>query len=211
MDEKDFLMTKVSIIIPVFNTQKYLHECLDSVINQTYKDVEIILVDDGSTDESGSICDDYAKKNERIKVFHISNSGLSHARNIGIDNATGEYIVFQDSDDYIELKMTEDMILEVEKNNSDLVICGHKQFFDKPEKKPINKNFNKKKYTNRKDFLNDFYKYFPITSNSAWGKLYKAKLIKENELKFIKGLSLIEDLMFNSKYYRKIDQNLGIE
>ena len=133
----NFLMPQVSVIIPIYNSEKYLHECLDSVINQTYKDIEIILVDDGSTDKSSSICDEYAKKDERIKVFHTSNNGPSHARNIGIDNATGEYIVFQDSDDYIELNMIEDTVKEALKSDSDLVISGHKTFFEEERKKPI--------------------------------------------------------------------------
>jgi len=204
-------MTKVSIIIPVYNTQKYLHECIKSVINQTYKDIEIILIDDGSTDKSGKICEKYSMDDKRIRVFHTSNNGLSHARNFGIDNSSGEYIMFQDSDDFVELNMIEDMINEALKKNSDLVICGHKQFFDKPENKIINQNFVMKNYTSRQDFLNNFYKYFPVASNSAWGKLYKAKLIKENKLKFIDGLSLIEDLMFNSKYYNKINRILVLD
>jgi glycosyltransferase involved in cell wall biosynthesis len=201
-----YLMPKVSIIVPVYNTQRYLHECIKSLINQTYKDIEIILVDDGSTDKSGSICDGYAKQDKRVKIFHISNCGLAHARNIGIDNVTGEYILFQDSDDYIELNMIKEMVNEAHKNNSDLIICGYRKFFEKPEKVIIEKCYNKINYLNRKDFLNDFYKYFPISSNTAWGKLYNTKTIKENEIKFIKGLSLIEDLMFNSKYYSKIDR-----
>ena len=91
----------ISIIVPVYNVEKYLRECLDSIINQTYKNIEIILVDDGSTDGSGAICDEYALIDNRISVLHISNGGVSNARNLGIDNAHGEYIMFVDADDII--------------------------------------------------------------------------------------------------------------
>jgi glycosyltransferase involved in cell wall biosynthesis len=199
-------MHKVSVIIPVYNTQKYLRECIGSAINQTFIDIEIILIDDGSTDKSGEICDEFAKHDKRIKVFHTSNFGPSLARNIGINNASGEYLVFLDSDDYIDAEMVEDMINEAQKNNPDLVICGYKKFYE------YNKNITKvhflkkKRYYKRKDYLSDFYKYFPLIFNPVWGKLYKSKIVIENNLKFIDGLSLGEDLVFNSIYYNKIDK-----
>ena len=95
---------KISVIIPVYNVEKYLKRCLDSVINQTYKNLEIILVDDGSTDNSGKICDEYAKNDKRIIVIHKENGGVSVARNIGLDICTGDYVNFIDSDDWIDLK-----------------------------------------------------------------------------------------------------------
>ena len=94
-------MVKVSIVIPVYNTEKYIRECLDSVINQTLKEIEIILIDDGSIDSSGLLCDAWVLKDNRVKVIHQANQGLSGARNTGIDNASGEYIFFCDSDDFI--------------------------------------------------------------------------------------------------------------
>ena len=93
-------MPKVSVIIPVYNVEQYLNRCIDSVLNQTYKDFEIILVDDGSTDKSGEICDVYAEKDSRITVIHKENGGLSDARNFGIDAARGDFLTFLDSDDY---------------------------------------------------------------------------------------------------------------
>ena len=92
----------ISIIVPVYNVEEYLKECIDSIINQTYKRIEIILVDDGSTDKSGKICDDYAKIDKRIKVVHKENGGLSDARNVGISVSSGKYIAFVDSDDWVE-------------------------------------------------------------------------------------------------------------
>ena len=95
----------ITIIVPVYNVADYLERCIYSIINQTYKNLEIILVDDGSTDDSGLMCDDFASKDKRIKVIHKKNGGLSDARNVAIDIATGDYITFVDSDDYIELDM----------------------------------------------------------------------------------------------------------
>lgn len=107
----------ISIIIPVYNVQNYLRECIDSVIAQTYKNLEIILVDDGSPDKSGEICDEYSKKDARIKVIHKENGGLSDARNVALDIAKGEYIGFIDSDDYVEKDMFETLhTLAVEHN-----------------------------------------------------------------------------------------------
>src|SRR5690606_22590995 len=96
-----FIMPKVSVIIPVYNTENYLRECLDSILAQTFTDFEVLLINDGSTDSSGKICDEYAEKDSRIKVFHKENGGVSSARNLGLDNAKGEWICFVDSDDEI--------------------------------------------------------------------------------------------------------------
>ena len=101
----------ISVIVPVYNAEKYLRECLDSIVNQTYKNIEIILVDDGSTDGSGAICDEYADKDVRIKVYHIPNGGASNDRNLGIDNADGEYLMFVDSDDIILINKSSRVIL----------------------------------------------------------------------------------------------------
>lgn len=113
--------SKVSIIIPVYNTGKYLYKCLDSIISQTYSNLEIIIVDDGSNDESPKICDDYALKDNRIKVIHKENAGVSKARNAGIEIATGDYFYFPDSDDYIELDTIEYLINLISEYNCDIV------------------------------------------------------------------------------------------
>lgn len=102
-------MCKVSIIVPVYNIEKYLNKCMESIINQTFRNIEIILIDDGSTDNSGKICDEYALKDQRIKVIHKANGGLSEARNYGIDLATGDYLLFVDSDDYIDVNLIKDL------------------------------------------------------------------------------------------------------
>ena len=95
-------MPAISVNIPVYNTEKYLHRCIDSVLAQTYQDLELLLIDDGSKDSSGAICDEYAAQDARVKVFHKENGGVSSARNVGLDHAQGEWITFVDSDDYIE-------------------------------------------------------------------------------------------------------------
>lgn len=114
----------VSVIIPVYNVEKYIRKCIESVCGQTYRNLEIILIDDGSPDKSGEICDEYAAADSRIKVIHLENGGVSRARNIGLDMATGKYIGFVDSDDYIRPGMYETLVDNMEKENVDTVICG---------------------------------------------------------------------------------------
>ena len=113
----------ISVIIPVYNVEPYLQKCLDSVIGQTYRDLEIVIVDDGSTDGSGDICDEY-RSDDRVKVFHTENRGLSAARNLGLDNASGDWIGFVDSDDWIEPDMYEALIKKAEETGADVVECG---------------------------------------------------------------------------------------
>lgn len=114
----------VSIIVPVYNVEKYLDRCVDSIINQSYKDLEIILVDDGSKDSSGSICDEYLLLDKRIKVVHKENGGLSDARNVGIDRALGDFVCFVDSDDFIHPEMVERLVKAQEDNCADMVVCN---------------------------------------------------------------------------------------
>ena len=115
---------KVSVIIPVYNVENYIHRCLNSVISQTYDNLEIILVDDGSTDDSGRICDEYKEKDGRGVVIHKENGGQATARNFALDIATGDYIAFVDSDDYIEEDMFYSMMNEFIYNDVDIVVCG---------------------------------------------------------------------------------------
>ena len=114
----------ISIIIPVYNTEKYLSRCIDSVINQTYRNLEILIVNDGSTDNSGAICDSYAQQESRIRVFHKKNGGLSSARNFGIDVCSGEYLGFVDSDDWIEPNMYDTMLHTVLDRKTQICVCG---------------------------------------------------------------------------------------
>lgn len=115
----------ISIIIPIYNTEKYLKRCIDSVLNQTYKDIEVLLIDDGSKDNSGMICDEYTTIDNRVKVFHKPNQGVSAARNMGLDTAKGDYIGFVDSDDYIEPEMYEKMLAAITEENAQVCCCGY--------------------------------------------------------------------------------------
>ncbi|MBQ2407539.1 MAG: glycosyltransferase [Lachnospiraceae bacterium] len=117
-------MVKVSVIIPVYNVEKYVKKCIQSVVNQTYSKLEIIIVDDGSTDKSSTICDDFAAEDKRIKVIHQSNQGLSAARNTGILSATGDYLFFVDSDDWIDKDTIKTLFLLITKSQSDIAACG---------------------------------------------------------------------------------------
>ena len=116
----------VSVIVPVYNVENYLRECLDSIVAQTYRNIEVILIDDGSNDSSGAICDEYADKDNRIKVIHKENGGVSAARNTGLDIAKGDWISYVDSDDYIESTMIETLICLAKKNDVELAMCSFK-------------------------------------------------------------------------------------
>lgn len=123
----------VSIIVPVYNIQEYLHECVDSILAQTYHDIEVILVDDGSSDSSGQICDGYAERDKRVKVIHKENGGVSSARNVGLVNAKGEWISLVDSDDWIEHGMIERILEAAKLNDADIVIGDLKMVSDRGE------------------------------------------------------------------------------
>lgn len=116
---------KISVIVPIFNTEKYIKNCIDSIISQTYNNLEIILIDDGSKDRSGEICDEYQKKDKRIQVVHKENGGQSSARNRGLDIATGDYIAFVDSDDTVENEMYEKLLSFMKRKNLDIAVCNY--------------------------------------------------------------------------------------
>ena len=115
----------VSIIVPIYNSERYLHRCIDSLLLQSYEDIEFILVDDGSRDNSGTICDDYSVKDDRIKVIHQSNQGVSVARQTGLDHSSGEYIIHVDSDDWIEPTAIESLYEKAQKDDADMVISDY--------------------------------------------------------------------------------------
>lgn len=142
---------KISVVVPIYNVEKYLNRSLEAIVNQTYKNLEIILVDDGAKDSSGKICDEYAAKDSRIKVIHKINEGAGIARNVALDCATGDYVVFVDSDDYMELDMYEKMILEAEKYSADLVLCGA-DFIDSQNRL---KRYNANPFEEKKVFRNE--------------------------------------------------------
>ena len=179
----------VSVIIPVYNVEKYLERCISSIINQTYKNLEIILVDDGSTDNSGRICDTYANVDDRIRVFHKKNGGLGSARNYGFDKSNGDYILFLDSDDYIE-KNTIDKMISIGKY--DIVCCGFDRVDEETKKiyskEMINLPFDEI-IINKENIMETAF-----LSPSGWGKLYKRNIIEN--IKFSNNKKSIEDILF---------------
>ena len=190
----------ISIIIPVFNVEKYLRECLDSLLNQTYQDFEVICVDDGSTDESYKILEEYKNKDERFVIIQQNNKGAGAARNRGIELAKGEYIQFLDSDDYFEPNMLEKLCSVAKKNDTDIVVCSARKV---DENKNIIEsgnplwpiNINKvvfDKVFSPEDFREDIFGLFCVV---PWNKLYKRSLIVENGLKF-QNLSSSNDVGF---------------
>lgn len=196
-------MKKISVIIPVYNVEKYLYKCVDSVINQTYKNLEIILVDDGSPDNSSKICDDYAKMDERIKVVHKTNGGLSSARNSGLMVATGDYICFFDSDDFVELDIIEKLTGRIEQSEEDVCVCGYKvEVYNKKEQVESSLEVIPRWEINDKLSAHKYEQLLGVCGY-AWNKLYKREFLAVNGLFFEEGVSLIEDLLFNSTVISK--------
>lgn len=165
----------ISVIVPVYNVQEYLTNCINSILNQSYKNIEIILVDDGSTDESSSICDSYVKKDNRIEVIHKENGGLSDARNIGIKSAKGKYITFVDSDDYLDENYVKALYILITENNSDIACSGMKKT-DSLNDKIINKN-EKINIYNSIDAIKEIL-YQRNIDNSAPSKIFKKDLFE---------------------------------
>lgn len=163
----------ISVIVPVYNVEKYLDNCIESIINQTYSDLEIILVDDGSSDNSSKICDDWSEKDNRIIVLHQENQGVSSARNNGLRLAKGEYIGFVDSDDYIESKMYEILLNKLLEDNSDISVCSS-YVVDKNGVVKTDTSLGNQQYSQEEAVKLISYKM----NNSLWNKLFKAELIK---------------------------------
>ena len=172
----------ISIIVPIYKVEKYINQCLDSICGQTYKNLEIILVDDGSPDNCGKICDEYAQKDSRIKVIHKENGGLSSARNAGLDVIKGEYISFIDSDDFIENNFIEKLYNLCIDNDVDIAECNYLQFENEIEK---TKNKDKVEIFTSYEMQNRMYSVYGTRTTVVWNKLYKNYIYKE--LRFPNG------------------------
>jgi glycosyltransferase involved in cell wall biosynthesis len=165
----------ISIVVPVYNTSVYLNKCIESIINQTYTNLEIILVDDGSTDNSGNICDEYALKDNRISVFHTKNKGQSEARNLGISNSNGECISFIDSDDFVNLDFIEFLYKNMITYNADISCCGFSMYYS--NKKNINKNKKNIKISLKSEETMKYLIVNGLISDSPCNKLYEDRRI----------------------------------
>lgn len=193
MDKAPFALPKISCIVPVYNVEKYLRRCLDSILAQTFKDFELILIDDGSPDECPAICDEYVKKDVRVKVVHKENGGLPTARKTGFDCVRGDYVVFIDSDDWIENFYLEDMYNSAINNGSDFVFCAlTKHHKNKMLVEDIVLPSDKKEFPY-------FYLHYPIYMNSFCNKLIKTNLFKKEDVYFPFGISIAEDLFVTLK------------
>jgi len=196
-------MIKVSIIVPVYNTEKFLPKCLDSLVNQTLKDIEIIVVNDSSPDNSQKIIDKYTKKYKKVKSYIKKNEGVSAARNFGIQKASGEYIIFIDSDDYVDLTMVEKLYNHAIKKKLDIVVCNGIMVYEDNDKQV--------KLISNPGYSNNEVKNYLISRPAPWNKIFKKEIF--NDMSFIKGiyyedLELIPKLVKNTKKIGFIDDAL---
>ena len=189
---------KISVIVPVYKAEKYIHRCIDSLLAQTFKNFELLLIDDGSPDSSGKICDEYASIDSRVRVFHKENGGVSSARQYGLEHAVGDYVIHADPDDWVESEMLQELYNKAISENADMVICDYYLF---------DLSTNRKTYVKVSPPLNSEELLAKIISGevhaSLWNKLIKRTLFFGNKIAFIEGLNMYEDLsvMFRLVYF----------
>lgn len=197
----------VSIIIPIYKVEKYLRQCLDSVLAQTYSNWEMILVDDGSPDGCPAICDEYAERDKRVTVLHCQNGGQSRARNRALDcPLKGEYLTFLDSDDYLSPTCLDELLKASE--NGQLAMTGYILEWESTHTFTIPTQAEGM-YANLHSYLLDFHRLFATKFNFAWGKLYRRDIIEVHHIRFVEGLRLAEDLLFNLEYYNHCDKGIN--
>lgn len=191
------MKANVTVIVPVYNVEEYLPSCLDSLINQTYKNIEIICVNDGSTDKSGEILKSYAKKDKRITIIEKKNGGLSSARNAGLKKCNTKYLMFCDSDDSFDEKMCEVMVGTIENDNSDIVVCGTNVIYSAHgEIKESDRRYYSLNYSGKNRVTDDV---ILRTNVSVSNKIFKTNIIRDNNLVFPEGLNN-EDFYFYNVY-----------
>ena len=186
---------KISVIVPVYNAEKYLHRCVDSILVQTFKDFELLLIDDGSKDRSGEICDEYARKYERVRVWHKENGGVSSARNVGLDNARGKWVTFVDSDDWV----CDDWLYTFVDNleETDAVVTGF-NFVTSDKIRPFKMECQSENPARVADYLNKERNY-----GFLWCKCFNRSLIEKNILRFDEKMRFLEDEEFVCRYWAK--------
>lgn len=193
----------ISVIVPVYNVEKFLNRCVESIVKQTYKNIEIILIDDGSNDGSGIICDNLARDSKVIKVIHKKNCGVSAARNDGINHAKGEFISFVDADDWLEENFLQEMYTEMIKNNVDYITCGYNRVYEN-YKEGINDD-NTKKIVEAEEYINNL-----LNVQKGYGfahmKLIRRKAI--GDIRFNTNICVGEDALFNIELCRRINRFL---
>lgn len=190
----------ISIVMPVYNAEQFLRRSIDSIMEQNVEDVELILVDDGSKDTSGKICDEYACKDSRIRVFHKENGGVSSARNLGLDKAKGEWVMFVDSDDFLLPHAVKNVQNAIRNGHADLYLFDHHE-----NEIPVTIPFGA--IVTKSDFISSILTYKIQTS--PWAKVYRKSKI--SKLRFMPGLKIGEDLLFNFEYVMQIGDDVKIE
>lgn len=200
----------VSIIVPIYNAEKYIERCVDSIVSQEYRDIEIILADDGSSDASGSLCDEFAERDSRITVIHKENTGVSDTRNVAIEAACGEYLQFVDSDDWLAPNATEILVRTAKNNNCDLVIADFYRVVG--ERVSQKGDIDTDELMTREEFAEymmqnpaDFY------YGVLWNKLYKREIVKKHNLCMDRNISWCEDFMFNLEYIRFAERFMAVQ
>ena len=196
----------VSVIIPVYNGEKYLKECIESLLNQTLKECEFIFIDDGSTDDSSIIINEYKSRDDRIKLINQKNQGVSVARNNGLKVARGKYIGFVDADDYVDKDMFYKLYLTSEDKNSDFIMCNFKTTVDGYEK--TSTYYYPEYIVMNREYIIENIIYKMIESghlNAIWNKLYKKEIIYKYNIEFTEGMKMGEDGIFNFQYFQVAD------
>lgn len=205
-------MPKISIIVPIYNVEKYLDRCMQSLLNQTFKDIEIIMVDDGSPDHCPQMCDEYARQDSRIKVIHKKNGGLGYARNSGLSVATGEYVAFVDSDDYVDVSMYEDLYKSAVAEHADAAFCGF--FVERRKNEWMESNEvlvdTVWKGEDVRSFMLDMIASKPYEKverkyqMSVWHSIYKKSIIVEAKIEFVSEREVVsEDIPFQIDFLKK--------
>ena len=196
----------VSIIVPVYNAEKFLADCISSIIQQTYQNIDVVLIDDGSTDQSGTICDDFCRKDFRIHVFHQKNNGVSSARNIGIEKAIGKYVFFIDADDMLTNDCIEVLVNDFEATNTDIVIGSYYKLYGK---RKLYRHYNiSQRIISSESFLDkmiDDGTLSGMSVGSVCGILYKKEVIIKNTIRFQPDIKVNEDGLFNLSYFTNIN------
>lgn len=206
-NDGEHMLPQVSIIIPIYNVEKYIAKCLDSIAKQNFADYELILINDGSTDDSLNICSTYAQKDSRIIVFSQKNQGVSTARNKGLDLARGKYIVFIDGDDWVEAEYLSNLVSAIISGKYDIAICGYSKIFENGYKKQY--LIGEDMVLNREDLLiklfsPNYYRGYLVN------KIFIHELIKQNSLRFDTSIYIQEDLLFICKYMVQAHQGVYI-
>lgn len=197
----------ISILMPVYNGEDYLEETVSSILNQSYKEFELIIINDGSADNTKIICDKLERTDKRIKVTHKENTGVSHTRNTALDNARGKYIAFIDSDDLVHKDYLKILLSSMEKSNGQLAVCGFKErkVSANGQVEELSRVFCPKEVIameDMKDLIMDFGNSGLL--NPLWNKLYSREVIEKNNIRFKEAVETGEDFIFNLQYFRKI-------